>query len=72
MIIYNKWLFWIGMTLVVLSFVQPWLGNVQLGRLPGDFHWSNDDGTKQFYFPLGTCLIASLLLYLLQKIIYKL
>lgn len=42
----------------------PWLG-----RLPGDFTWQR--GRFTFYFPLGTCILLSviltLLLYLFRK-----
>lgn len=41
-------LLWIG-------FGKGWLG-----RLPGDIHFSR--GNFTFYFPLGTCLVLSLLL----------
>ena len=37
----------------------PWL---RLGRLPGDFNWSNRDGSVRIYFPLATMLLLSLLL----------
>jgi hypothetical protein len=40
-----------------------------IGRLPGDFVWKR--GHFSFYFPLATCLVASLLvsliLYLFRK-----
>tara|TARA_A100000164_G_C21258755_1_gene474765 strand:- start:127 stop:363 length:237 start_codon:yes stop_codon:yes gene_type:complete len=65
------WLFWIGIGLVILSFLLPWLSFLPFGRLPGDFYWQSDDGKFHFYFPLGTCLLISLALYLIQKIIAK-
>ena len=38
-------------------------GRGWVGRLPGDLHYSR--GNFSFYFPIVTCLLASLLLTLL-------
>ena len=38
-------------------------GRNWLGRLPGDIHYSK--GNCSFYFPVVTCILASLLLSLL-------
>jgi hypothetical protein len=59
-----------GVVLVVVGVVLllapklPWLG-----KLPGDFTWQR--GNFTFYFPLGTCILLSviltLILYLFRK-----
>jgi hypothetical protein len=55
----------IGVILVVLGALLllapklPWLG-----RLPGDFSFKR--GNFSFYFPLGTCILISILLTLIM------
>lgn len=53
----------IGVLLVVLGLLWPWLKNIPLGRLPGDIiiHRSN----FRFYFPVTSSILVSLLLALL-------
>lgn len=59
-----------GAILLVLGLVL-WLGPKipWLGKLPGDFTYKRDNFTV--YFPLGTCIllsiILSLILYLFRK-----
>ena len=57
-----------GRTLIIAGLVIAALGlfltvseklSIPLGRLPGDFKWSN--GNASFYFPLATCLLLSIL-----------
>jgi hypothetical protein len=50
-------IFWIG-------FGRGWFG-----RLPGDIHYSR--GNFTFYFPLVTCILASLLLTFLLWFLRK-
>jgi Protein of unknown function (DUF2905) len=38
---------------------------LRIGRLPGDFSWSNRSGSVRVYFPLMTMLLLSLLLTLI-------
>ena len=45
------------------------IGRNWLGRLPGDIHYSK--GNFSFYFPLMTCLLASLLLTLVLWLFRK-
>ena len=54
--------FLIGLGLVVLlaGLAWPWLGRIGLGRLPGDILFQR--GNTTFYFPLGTCLLISIVL----------
>ncbi len=53
----------LGIFLVVVGLLWPWLSRLGLGRLPGDImvEWEN----RRFYFPLMTSLIVSLVLSLL-------
>jgi Protein of unknown function (DUF2905) len=46
----------------------PWL---RLGRLPGDFSWSNRSGSVRVYFPLMTMLLLSLLLTVIFWLLRK-
>lgn len=59
----------LGIALVALGLAWPWLSRLGLGRLPGDIVIEREGFT--FYFPLTTCLLASvvisLLLWLLRK-----
>lgn len=52
----------IGIVLVAVGFLWPWLEKSGIGRLPGDFRFEGENFT--FYFPLMTCLLASAVLTL--------
>ncbi len=53
----------IGLLLVLLGLIWPWLAKSGLGRLPGDLIIRRDNFT--FYFPITTSILLSLLLTLL-------
>lgn len=53
----NRWLVGIGVVLVVVGLLWPWLGRLGLGRLPGDI--VIERGEFRFYFPIVTCLVVS-------------
>jgi hypothetical protein len=55
----RRWLVAIGLVLVVVGLLWPWLGKLGLGRLPGDIVIAR--GNFRFYFPIVTCLIVSVL-----------
>ena len=57
----GKFLVVVGLVLIGIGAVL-WsgLGKGWLGRLPGDIHYSR--GNFNFYFPVVTCLLLSLLL----------
>ena len=59
----------IGLAIVVLGLLWPWLARLPFGRLPGDIHVQRDG--FDFYFPLTTgiviSLVISLLLWLFRK-----
>ena len=53
----NRWFIGIGLVLVVVGLLRPWLGRLGLGRLRGDI--VIDRGNFRFYFPIVTCLVVS-------------
>jgi hypothetical protein len=53
----------IGLIIVAVGVLWPWLSRLPLGRLPGDFHIQRDG--VDFYFPLTTGLLVSLAITLL-------
>ena len=59
----------IGIAIVVIGFLWPWLSKLGLGRLPGDIVVQREN--VSFYFPIVTCLIisvvASLLFWLFRR-----
>jgi Protein of unknown function (DUF2905) len=59
----SRWLIGIGLALVVLGLSWPWLGQLGLGRLPGDI--VIERGAFRFYFPIVTCLVVSVLVSLI-------
>jgi uncharacterized membrane protein YkgB len=60
----GRWLIVVGVILVIVGAVflvaprLPWLG-----RLPGDLSFRR--GNVSFYFPLGTCILISIILTLI-------
>jgi len=59
----SRWLIGIGVALVVVGLLWPWLGRLGLGRLPGDI--LIERGNFRFYFPIVTCLIVSGVVWLI-------
>ncbi len=53
----------LGVVLVLLGLLWPWLQKSGLGRLPGDIAIEREN--FRFYFPLTTSIIVSLVLTLL-------
>ncbi len=66
----GKWLVVAGLLIAVVG-VLLWsgVGKGWLGRLPGDIHYSKRNFT--FYFPVVTCLLASLLLTFILWLLRK-
>lgn len=58
-----KLLIVIGITLVAMGLLWPWLQKLGLGRLPGDIVIERENA--RFYFPLTTSIIVSIILSLL-------
>jgi uncharacterized protein HemY len=53
----------VGVTLVVLGLLWPWLSQIGLGRLPGDIVIEREN--FRLYFPITTCLIVSVVISVL-------
>ncbi|HEB81188.1 MAG TPA: DUF2905 domain-containing protein [Chromatiales bacterium] len=53
----------LGILLVVVGLLWPWLMRIGLGRFPGDFVFGK--GSFRVYFPLTTSVIISLVLTLI-------
>jgi Protein of unknown function (DUF2905) len=64
-----RWLIILGVVLVVLGLLWPWLTRLGLGRLPGDIVIERDN--FRVYIPITTSLLISvalsLLLWLLNR-----
>jgi hypothetical protein len=59
----RQWLIAIGIVLVAVGLLWPWLTKLGLGRLPGDI--VVERGNFSFYLPIVTCLIVSVVLSLI-------
>ena len=59
----SRWLIGIGLVLVLVGLLWPWLSRLGLGRLPGDIHIERDG--FNFFFPITTGLIISVVLTLI-------
>lgn len=53
----------IGVVLLLVGLLWPWLSKLGLGRLPGDIRIETANGV--FYFPITTCVIVSIVLSLI-------
>lgn len=70
---FGRWMILIGLGLVaagLLVMLGAKLGLPRLGRLPGDIVYRGKNGV--FYFPITTCILASILLTLLMTIYQRL
>ncbi len=52
-----------GVLLIAAGLGWRWLARIPFGRLPGDIHIVRDGFS--FYFPLATCVLASVALTIL-------
>ena len=57
-----RFLIVLGLAILVVGLLWPYLSKLGLGRLPGDIVTERENGTV--YIPLATCLLLSLLLSL--------
>jgi hypothetical protein len=65
----QKVLIILGIALLLIGLLWPFLGKIPLGRLPGDIV-INRPGFK-FYFPITTMVIISLVLSLISWFLRK-
>ncbi len=53
----SRWLIILGIVLIVVGVLWPWLSKLGLGRLPGDIVIERDNFT--FYLPITTSILVS-------------
>ncbi len=58
----SRFLIVLGLLIVAIGVLWPFLSRLGLGRLPGDIVVQR--GSFPFYFPLATCILVSVLLSL--------
>jgi len=58
----QRTLIYVGLALIAIGLLWPWVRRLGLGRLPGDIRIETEHGA--FYFPLVTCLVISFLISL--------
>jgi len=56
----SRWLIILGIVLIVVGVLWPWLSKLGLGRLPGDIVIERDNFT--FYLPITTSIVVSVVL----------
>jgi hypothetical protein len=64
-----RFLIVLGLAILVIGILWPFLARIGLGRLPGDIVIERDNVT--FYFPLMTCLLLSLLFSLVFWVVNR-
>lgn len=65
----QKLLIGLGLTILVIGLLWPWLGKLPLGRLPGDIVVEREN--FRFYLPITTMLLVSVLLSLIFWLLKK-
>ncbi len=65
----NRALIIIGLILLAIGVLWPWLAKLGLGRLPGDI--LIERGNSKFYFPIVTCLIISVVISVLMWLYHR-
>jgi hypothetical protein len=64
-----RFLIGLGLVILVVGLLWPYLSKLGLGRLPGDIVIERENTT--FYFPLVTCLLLSLFLSLILWLAHR-
>jgi hypothetical protein len=64
-----RFLIVLGLAILLIGLLWPYLDRIGLGRLPGDIVIQRDNVT--FYFPLMTCLLLSLLFSLVFWVVNR-
>jgi Protein of unknown function (DUF2905) len=65
----SRWLIAVGLALVALGLLWPWLSRLGLGRLPGDIVIAH--GPVRFYFPIVTSLVVSIVVSLVLWLLHR-
>jgi hypothetical protein len=64
-----RFLIVLGLAILVIGLLWPYLSQIGLGRLPGDIVIERENVT--FYFPLMTCLLLSVLFSLVFWVVNR-
>jgi len=64
-----RFLIVLGLAILIVGLLWPYLSRIGLGQLPGDIIIERDNVT--FYFPLVTCLLLSLLFSLVYWVVSR-
>jgi len=64
-----RFLIVLGLAILVVGLLWPYLGRLGRGRLPSDIVIERENGTV--YVPLATCLLLSLLLSLVLWVVNR-
>jgi hypothetical protein len=64
-----RFLIVLGLAILVIGLLWPYLSRIGLGRLPGDIVIERENMT--FYFPLMTCLLVSVVLSLVFWVVNR-
>jgi uncharacterized membrane protein len=64
-----RFLILLGIVLIVVGLLWPFLGKLGLGRLPGDIVVEREN--VRFYLPITTSILISLVLSLLLWLFYR-
>jgi len=64
-----RFLIVLGLAILVVGLLWPYLSKLGFGRLPGDIVIERENGTV--YVPLATCLLLSLLLSLVLWVVNR-
>ena len=59
----GRFLIILGLTIVLIGLLWPWLTRLGLGRLPGDIYIQSESGS--LYIPITTSILVSVALSLL-------
>ncbi|MEC7833051.1 MAG: DUF2905 domain-containing protein [Pseudomonadota bacterium] len=59
----------LGIIFILVGLLYPYLSNLGLGRLPGDIIIERKN--FNFYFPITTSIIISIILGILFKVFFK-
>jgi Protein of unknown function (DUF2905) len=65
----QRFLIILGILLVVLGVLWPWIAKLGLGRLPGDIIIEREH--LRFYFPITTCIIISLIITAILWLLHR-
>jgi hypothetical protein len=64
-----RFLIVLGLAILVIGLLWPYLGKLGLGRLPGDIVIERENWT--LYIPVATCLLLSLLFSLVFWVVNR-